>query len=186
MNSFIGVICAILIWQLWEYYKRKREEKEEITNTDAPEEPIEKSNLDILTNALRTLQCDPQVLQDEEEEGLYHINFEYQAENFMINFDNNHKFVKLMDLFWYTFDRNDLDQISNVKKIINDINWQSIVNVFYTTREDDNTFNLHTTYQMLCTDDEMFVDYLKNIFKQCFIVHNFFFRSLAAKQPLEE
>ncbi len=169
------------------YFNRKKTENAEApvndvedTATDmasAPEKPSH-SNKDIVLDALRKLQCEPDV--EEEENGVYSITFEFQAERFSIRVDNSNRFVSLCDAFWYSFESSDLDQFSNVKRIINNINWQSQVNVCYTLSEENNSVNVHTISTVLCCEEGDFTAYLRHLLRECFVVHYEFYRQLAA------
>lgn len=186
ISGIIGGILAVLAWHLWQNYRSKKmKEVSEPTTGDVANEASEvgqvlsqmKSCKDIVLDSLRQLQCEPQV--EDLGEGKYTINFEYQAENFSINIESTCRFVTLYDVFWYSFEENDLEQLSNVKHIVNNLNWLSSLNVCYSQSDENNMINLHTTYSMLCFEEGNFTAYLRHILRECFVVHNNFFKQIA-------
>lgn len=180
ISGLIGGILAVLMWHLWQNYRSRTAEKEvaEQAETKAAEteNSARKSCKDVVLDSLRQLQCEPEVI--DRGEGRYSIEFNYQAEGFSINIDPTSRFVVLYDPFWYSFDENDLQQLSNAKNIINSINWESSLNVCYTKTDENNMFNLHTTYSMLCFEEGDFTAYLRHILNECFVVHNNFFKQM--------
>lgn len=187
MSGVIGGLMGGLAVLLVLYFNRKKAEKAEESETtveeaaaseaSAPAQPS-RTTYDILLDALGKLQCEPEV--EEEENGVYSIMFDFQAERFNIRVDKNSRFISLCDAFWYSFENSDLDQFSDVKKVINDINWQSQVNVCYTKSEENNSVNVHTISTVLCCEEGDFTAYLRHLLMECFVVHNEFYRQLAA------
>lgn len=185
ISGLIGGVTAIIAWQLLQYFKEKRAEQKILesveetipastTASQDEEIPVVK---DIVLDTLHKLQCQPVV--DDSKEGAYEIVFEYQAERFNITVEGESLFITLRDLFWYTFESDDIEQFSVVKKIINDINWNAQVSVCYSKTNEDNKTHLHTVTSFICNPGTDFKDYLQHILQECFIVHNHFYRLLA-------
>lgn len=185
ISGLLGGVMAIIAWQLYKYFKEKREEQtveeqvEENTSTPetAPTSERKPSNKEIVLDVLRKMQCEPVI--DEEKDNSCTINFEYQAERFSITVDESSSFVTLYDPYWYSFDANDLKQVGAVKKIVNDINWQSQVNVCYNKTDENNMYNVHIQTSIICNPDIDFTGYLRHLLRECFVVHNHFYKLLA-------
>lgn len=188
ISGLIGGILAVLAWHLWQNYRSKQAEEEinELTATDTAESDNKERKIckDIVLDSLRQLQCEPQV--EGRGEGRHTIYFEYQAEHFSINVDSTSRFATLYDAFWYSFDANDLEQLSNMKNVINNINWSSSLNVCYNKTDENNIFNLHTTYTMLCLEEGDFTAYLRHILRECFVIHNNFYKQIVEATAMEK
>lgn len=188
MSGLIGGILVVLAWHLWQNYRSKQAEEEinELTATDAAKSDTKeiKTCKDIVLDSLRQLQCEPQV--EDRGEGRHTIYFDYQAEHFSINVSSTSRFATIYDAFWYSFEENDLEQLSNVKNIINNINWSSSLNVCYNKTEENKMFNIHTTYTMLCLEEGDFTDYLRHILRECFVIHNNFFKQIVEASVMKK
>lgn len=114
------------------------------------------------------------------------IAFEYQAEKFSIYIEEDSRFITLYDVYWYSFDANDIEQLSAVKKAVNEINWQSQVNVCYNKTAETNQFNVHTRTSFICIPNGDFTDYLRHILRECFVVHHHFYKLLSEAHLTKE
>lgn len=178
----IGILFVVVIaaagFIYYGYKQHKESEKlKEIEAEDATDDIEEKPLImrdarNILLQSLRELQCEP---EDDEKENM--ITFTYQSEHFAVRYDDKNRFLHLLDLYWYSCDGADVDQVAKIKKVINDINWRCTVNLSY-TYDDNGKMHIHTTYQMLCVEQMNFTEYLTSILQECFQVHNLFFREL--------
>ena len=168
--AIIGFTCNYL----HQRFGSSEAESEEVT--DIPKQTVrEYTPEEIIVAALRELQCNISSADQDK----YHLSFEYQSEHFTINWSEDSRFVHLYDTFWYSFDKTDIDQLAKVKRIINDINWNSEVTLSYSLLESDDTFNVHVTHSMLCVDTMDFTAYLQHILRECFIAHNQFYKRLS-------
>lgn len=179
INGLIGGAVVVVAWLLWQYFKKQQEE--DITPSDdvCSEDSTtpRKSKKDIVVEALKRLQCDPHI--KEEGEGLFAIDFEFQAKRFYLKVDESCSFTTLYDTYWYSFDSTDIEQFSLVKRIINDINWRGQVNLCYNNSEENGMTHVHTQASLLCIEEVNYVSYLRHILRECFIANNEFFRKFA-------
>lgn len=158
-------------------------DSEEGTADSAPEAEAndssenEPSFKETVIEALRKMQCDPVIW--EESDGNCSITFEFQAEQIYFKVYEGCNFISLFDGYWYCFDATDIEQLCAVKKIINDINRLSQLNIFYSKEDDDNEFNVHIQTSLICTPEVDLAVYLRQILRECFTVHNLFFKMLA-------
>lgn len=176
-NGFLGGVIAIFIWNIAMYIKNRNSVMEvEDTSSDDDNAAVHtKTNKDIVTDSLHSLQCEPKI--DNDDDGSIIVSFEYQAHNFNIRVESKKAFVTLYDTYWYSFESEDIEQLSAVKRIVNDINWLSQANVCYNTVDDK--FYVHTTASLLCGEHGDFTSYLRHILRECFVIHNQFFKQLA-------
>lgn len=177
------------IFSFWYNAKRRREEEEAeliaaATGTETAlrempetEETAQerKSQKEVVLEALRALQCEPQVANDEKDPEVFHVTYEYQSEMFQMRVDNKSPYVALYDITWYSFDAKDIDMLGYAKRVINDINWQATVNVCYTKSDDGTHYNLHTACHIYCGEGVDFKEYLRHLMRECFVVHNTFY-----------
>lgn len=199
--GLLGAICVMLIMALVKYLNDRKANKEmaetasaeasgqadeEQTGDSEPQTPDapKESNKELILRVLRSLQCDPKI--ESENDGQCNIEFEYQAERFNISLSESSLFFTLYDAFWYSFENKDIDQLSNVKKIINEINWNTHVNICY-NMTDDNMVNVHTVVTLLCHEGTVFTfaDYMSHILREFFIVHHEFFKRLTVLSVVE-
>lgn len=176
IEGLIGGVIAIVAWELWRYFRGKAT-ADDVTPTEVVSEnsatPAGRSTKDIVIDTLRELQCDPICDKDGKS-----ITFKFQGENIAINVNEGAAFAVIYDTFWYSFPTTDIETLSDVKRIVNDINWQYNATLAYTKDDSDNTFNVHTTYQLLCVDIPEFKDILYNCFNEFFHIQRVFLRRL--------
>lgn len=188
ITTILTMIVLGISYVLWHYAKRKREEEEaafftETAGTETVEQESQKdetvhserSQKDVVLEALRALQCEPKIANDEKDPEVFHVTYEYQSEMFQMRVDNRSPYVTLYDITWYSFDAEDIDMLGYAKRVINDINWQSTVNVCYTMSDDGAHYNLHTACHIYCGEGVDFKEYLRHLMRECFVVHNTFY-----------
>lgn len=179
-TALILCIGAMIIWQI---YRQTRDDEEEMAVPEAadtvPVAPQRKMKTDIIVESLRKLQCNPEVIEDKEEEGRIDVVFVFQAEHFIIKTSGNSAFFTLCDVNWYSFDEKDIYQLGAVKRIVNNLNYQTDVNVCYSQGSKDGTYVLYTFASMVCVEGETFDRLLAQKLQECFVVHHLFFKALA-------
>ena len=103
------------------------------------------STRDLCAEVLRKLNCDVQF--DEENE--YNMYFTYQGENFSVDTWENGLMITIWDTWWGTVDLDDLDDVSRVRKAINNINVRQNLTLMYSIDEKGQKFAVHTKRQCL-------------------------------------
>lgn len=86
---------------------------------------------DLAYKLLKEIGCTPQ----ETEEG--RIKFEYQGISFLMEAINECKFVNLIWPWFHSFSKFDIDELSRVRQVINDINMSGTASVFYNITDSD-------------------------------------------------
>lgn len=114
-------------------------------NNNNMEENQNLSTRDLCAEVLRKLNCDVQF--DEENE--YNMYFTYQGENFSVDTWENGLMITIWDTWWGTVDLDDLDDVSRVRKAINNINVRQNLTLMYSVDEKGQKFAVHTKRQCL-------------------------------------
>ena len=163
MVEFLSILVVVVLFCYFLYYKNKkyREEQEmdrianaqnmsvgsEVLplNNNNMEENQNLSTRDLCAEVLRKLNCDVQF--DEENE--YNMYFTYQGENFSVDTWENGLMITIWDTWWGTVDLDDLDDVSRVRKAINNINVRQNLTLMYSIDEKGQKFAVHTKRQCL-------------------------------------
>jgi hypothetical protein len=163
MVEFLSILVVVVLFCYFLYYKNKkyREEQEMDRIANAPNMsvgaevlPLNNNNMeenqnlstrDLCAEILRKLNCD--VRFDEENE--YNMYFTYQGENFSVDTWENGLMITIWDTWWGTVDLDDLDDVSRVRKAINNINVRQNLTLMYSIDEKGQKFAVHTKRQCL-------------------------------------
>ena len=163
MIEFLSILITIVLFCYFLNYKNKKDraEKEMDSIANAPNMsvsaevlPLNKNDMeenqnistrDLCAEVLRKLNCDVQF--DEENE--YNMYFTYQGENFSVDTWENGLMITIWDTWWGTVDLDDLDDVSRVRKAINNINVRQNLTFMYSIDEKGQKFAVHTKRQCL-------------------------------------
>lgn len=163
MVEFLSILVVVVLFCYFLYYKNKkyREEQEMDRIANAPNMsvgaevlPLNNNNMeenqnlstrDLCAEVLRKLNCDVQF--DEENE--YNMYFTYQGENFSVDTWENGLMITIWDTWWGAVDLDDLDDVSRVRKAINNINVRQNLTLMYSIDEKGQKFAVHTKRQCL-------------------------------------
>ena len=134
----------------------KLEEKETIQNENVDkQEPIIIGTKNLAYSLLREIGTNPQ----ETEEG--RIQFEYQGVIFLMEAVNDCMFVNLIWPWCHSFSKFDIDELARVRQVVNVINIQSTVSVFYgITDSEDVAVHIKKHFLFIQQIPDL-VDYLK-------------------------
>ena len=160
MIAFILVVIALLCFS---YYKAKQQKADQEMdrimnapsgtvsaevlplNNNYMEENHKLSTRDLCAEVLRKLNCDVQF--DDENE--YNMHFSYQGENFSVETWEDGLMITIWDTWWGTVDLDNLDDVSRVRKAINNINVRQNLTLIYSIDEKGQKFAVHTKRQCL-------------------------------------
>lgn len=163
MIEFLSILITIVLFCYFLNYKNKKDrvEKEMDSIANAPNMSVsaevlplnnnnmeEKQNLstrDLCVEVLRKLNCDVQF--DDENE--YNMHFSYQGENFSVETWEDGLMITIWDTWWGTVDLDNLDDVSRVRKAINNINVRQGFTLMYSIDEKSQKFAVHTKRQCL-------------------------------------
>ena len=163
MIEFLIILIAVVLFCYFLYNKDKKNKEEQemdriakVPNMSVNAEvlPLNNNNMeenqnlstrDLCAEVLRKLNCDVQF--DEENE--YNMYFTYQGENFSVDTWENGLMITIWDTWWGTVDLDDLDDVSRVRKAINNINVRQNLTLMYSVDEKGQKFAVHTKRQCL-------------------------------------
>ena len=163
MIEFLSILITIVLFCYFLNYKNKKDRAEKemdsianapIMSVNAEVLPLNNNNMeenqnlstrDLCAEVLRKLNCDVQF--DEENE--YNMYFTYQGENFSVDTWENGLMITIWDTWWGTVDLDDLDDVSRVRKAINNINVRQNLTLMYSIDENGQKFAVHTKRQCL-------------------------------------
>ena len=95
---------------------------------------------------LETMGCQCQ----ENPENKYDPLFKYQGESFAIRTQVGYPFVRIHDMWWYSVDMDNLDEIVRVRKAVNELNIAMPgFSVVYTMSEEEKMMGIHTMAELL-------------------------------------
>ena len=163
MVEFLSILVVVVLFCYFLYNKDKKNKEEQemdriakVPNMSVNAEvlPLNNNNMeenqnlstrDLCAEVLRKLNCDVQF--DEENE--YNMYFTYQGENFSVDTWENGLMITIWDTWWGTVDLDDLDDVSRVRKAINNINVRQNLTLMYSIDEKGQKFAVHTKRQCL-------------------------------------
>lgn len=178
------LLPAYVVGLITSSYKKYRAEKEDLisespSNDDntASANNTEREPMQILVSSLRKINAEYEIEKlDHGDEIVY---FTYQAEKFTAELCQGSCSCHLVDPLWYSFDASDYNELSIVKKTINEINWLSPANVVYQISDDEKQYHVSTSHVFFLIDGIPYPDYLLSILRNFFRTQNSFFRMLA-------
>ena len=71
------------------------------------------------------------------------VCFAYQGEHFVAETDNDHAYVGIYDFAWGSVKLSDIDEISRLRRAINEANWQNSVTTIFSINDEDNEMVVH-------------------------------------------
>ena len=169
----LGFLCAViacgLIVVLTEKWDKRKEEKEQqrlaalkhdvAGQQDAPNEKKNdmENNMgtrDLFMQTLTKIGCQYELA---EEEGDNRIFFAYQGEHFFADTTNEGWYVHVWDTHWYHVELYDVDELSRLKKAINNANLNCATITVYTIDEAGSNVDVH------CKSTFPFIPQIPNI-----------------------
>lgn len=149
---------AVLITIAIIYFSLKHKDKLKTNNADTSEETDNSSAAyagmkprELCKAILRDLNCKT---EEDEEEGSDRLAFKFQGETFCIIVSDDCLLATIYDFSWGSVELDDIDEVSRVRKIINEINFQyGGHTLFYTMDTDNNRMVVHTKRQILLTPE---------------------------------
>lgn len=151
-------IIAVLITIAIIYFSLQHKNKLKTNNADTSEETDNSSAAyagmkprELCKAILHNLNCKT---EEDEEEGSDRLAFKFQGETFCIIVSDDCLLTTIYDFSWGSVELDDIDEVSRVRKIINEINFQyGGHTLFYTMDTDNNRMVVHTKRQILLTSE---------------------------------
>ena len=159
----IGILAIVVIYNLYSYYNEDDSyEYSPVVADTSDNHQITEANMEetISTRqlALKTIEnigSTPQYT----EEG--RIQFEYQGVIFLMEAANDCMFVNLIWPWCHSFSKFDIDELSRVRQVINDINMRGTASVFYCITDSDDVAVHIKKHFLLVSQIPGLEDYLK-------------------------
>ena len=159
----IGILAFVVIYNLYRYYHEDNsDEYSPVVMDTSDNNQITEANMEetISTRqlALKTIEdigSTPQYT----EEG--RIQFEYQGVIFLMEAANDCMFVNLIWPWCHSFSKFDIDELSRVRQVINDINMRGTASVFYCITDSDDVAVHIKKHFLLVSQIPGIEDYLK-------------------------
>jgi hypothetical protein len=159
----IGILAFVVIYNLYRYYHEDNsyEYSPVVTDTSDNNQIMETNMEETISTrqlALKTIEnigSTPQYT----EEG--RIQFEYQGVIFLMEAANDCMFVNLIWPWCHSFSKFDIDELSRVRQVINDINMRGTASVFYCITDSDDVAVHIKKHFLLVSQIPGLEDYLK-------------------------
>ena len=176
----LGVICA------YQYY-REVQNKKEVEENRYYEQLMTENKSDINKNesqenekirhmgtkdlflaTLTKIGCQYELAEEEDDNSIY---FAYQGENFVVDASNENNYIRIWDTHWGHVELYDVDELSRLKKAINNSNLNTGVTTVYTIDEVGHNVDVH------CKSVVLFIEQIPNIENYLRVELNEFFRA---------
>ena len=186
MESFLilaivlGVICA------YRYYREVQNKKEveenryfeqlmtenksDINKNESQEDEKIRymGTKDLFLATLTKIGCQYELAEKEDDNSIY---FAYQGENFMVDASNENNYIRIWDTHWGHVELYDVDELSRLKKAINNSNLNTGVTTVYTIDEVGHNVDVH------CKSVVLFIEQIPDIENYLRVELNEFFRA---------
>ena len=134
-----------------------------------------------LEHALKKLGC--KLKKGEGEDEYYTL---FQGEHFRIFASDDYKYIEIQDLAWYDAPLHDINNMSLMRKAINDCNVSGQATLVYSIYEEDDQFVVHSLKEAYWSAEiEHAEEYLNSIFNRLLQSHQRFFSRMEALRQAE-
>ena len=176
----LGVICA------YQYY-REVQNKKEVEENRYYEQLMTENKSDINKNesqenekirhmgtkdlflaTLTKIGSQYELAEEEDDNSIY---FAYQGENFVVDASNENNYIRIWDTHWGHVELYNVDELSRLKKAINNSNLNTGVTTVYTIDEVGHNVDVH------CKSVVLFIEQIPNIENYLRVELNEFFRA---------
>lgn len=133
--------------------------------------PRRMSSTELLKHALLKLNCN---CDKGEADGEFHTS--YQGEHFRIFVADDYRFIDIQDISWYDAPLHDINNLSLMRRAINDCNMSGQFTIVYSIYEDEDQIVLHSLKEAYWSAEIQLVDqYLAALFNRLLQSHQRFF-----------
>ena len=161
--------------------QHKAEEDEMEYYLENMEKEEKKGARDLFLETLTAIGCQYEIDEDNE------INFAYQGEYFVVRASNDNEYIQIYDMRWLHAELYDIDEITRLKKAINESNIKNSVVTVYTIDEAGNTVDVHSK-SVIYFDSVIpnVIDYLRLELAEYFNVHQMILLEMAKLRDQEQ
>ena len=159
----LGILAFVVIYNIWRYYHEDDDyEYSPVEQSTSDNNQTERTYMEeristrqLALNTIEKIGSEPQYT----EEG--RIQFEYQGVIFLMEAANDCMFVNLIWPWCHSFSKFDIDELSRVRQVINDINMRGTASVFYSITDSDDVAVHIKKHFLLVSQIPGLEDYLK-------------------------
>jgi len=131
----------------------------------------------LLKKVLEELGC--QYEEKEHGEDEFTFFFTYQGEQIQCQGADDSKYILLRDLWWYSAPLHDINNISFMRRAVNDCNIRGYVTLIYSFDEESKEMWVHSQTELLWTwEIPSLAQYFRNRIDRMLRSHHFFFATL--------
>ena len=174
----------------------KREQKKDVTHTSSgnqvKETPqsetiknmeIKKGTRDLFLETLTKIGCQYEIEEGEDGD----IHFGYQGEYFTVRASNRSTYIQIYDTHWGHVELYDVEELSRLKKAINESNFRNSVTAVYTVDEAGKNVDVHSKSVILFIPEIPNIEeYLRIELADYFRVHETIKMEMAQQREKEE
>ena len=143
-----------------------------------------KGTRDLFLETLAKIGCQYELAEQEDDN---HVYFAFQGENFIVNARNDWQYIQIWDMHWGRIELYDIDEVTRLKKVINDSNINNSVTTVYTIDEEAKTVDVHSKSVILFVPEIQGIeDYLKLELGDFFRVHRYVNLEMAKLREQEQ
>ena len=161
-----------------------KEDPKTETISDMTDKHLEekKGTWDLFLETLTQIGCQYEVGEGDNGD----ITFAYQGEYFLVRTSNSIRFVHIYDTHWGHIELYDIDEISRLKKAINESNLENSVTAVYTVDNAGGTIDVHCKSVILFIQEIPDIsEYLRLELNEFFRVHEKINLEMAKQRELE-
>ena len=130
-----------------------------------------------LLAVLKEMNCQPEEDTEEPER----ILVAYQGERFIIDYSEQSKYISIHDVWWYNAPLDDIELLSDIRKVVNACNFDNHTTLIYTINTEENVIGVHCRQSMVFVPEiHNLKDYLASLFVDSFRQHQNFHARLNA------
>ncbi len=138
---------------------------------------------DLFFQTLPQIGCQYEISEDENCD----IQFAYQGENFLVKVSNDCAYIQIFDTNWGHVELYDIDELTRLKKAINESNLRNSVTTVYTIDEAGSNVNVHSKSVILFIPEiPDLVNYLRLELSEYFRVHEIINLEMAKQREQEK
>ena len=115
------------------------------------------------------------------------IHYEYQGHSFLLDSADDCLFINVWDPCWYDIPLDDIDQLSLMRRVINQANQNESCSLFYTGDTEDGVARIHSKKNVVFVSSLFGLDkYLQSVFVDFFHVERRFITELEKARKMDE
>ena len=142
-----------------------------------------KGTRDLFLQTLTAIGCQYDIGEGEDDR----IHFAFQGEHFLVDADNENSYLYIYDYSWGSVELYDIDDVSRLRKAINETNWRCSVTTVYTIDETAKTMLVHSKMTVLFVPQIVGLEtYLKSTLTNFFRAHQLVGGELEKLRKLDE